>query len=89
MKYYEINAPYYAMVKAPNEEEAIKKYVEIVADDEDGELKNEIKEVSRDYALAQYSRGTGEGLELMTPNELLTVFDEEETDLLLIASELL
>ncbi|MFI2856953.1 hypothetical protein ACH6EH_07405 [Paenibacillus sp. JSM ZJ436] len=48
MKHFEINDPYYAVIKAPSHEEAYEKYVEVVADDYDGTLMDEIKEISRD-----------------------------------------
>ena len=53
MKYFEI--------QAPTKEEAVNVYVENVADDSPDEpLINEIKEISRDFALAKYARSTDE-----------------------------
>lgn len=87
MRYFEIHDPYYAMLKATDQDEAINKYTEFVADDEEDTLKDEIREVSRDIALIMFSRGTGEGSELKSPAELLEEFNKEEADILLITSE--
>lgn len=47
MKYFEIKDPYYALIKAENEDEAIDVYIETVSDFDD-ELK--IEEVEEEYA---------------------------------------
>ena len=49
MKYFEVNYPYYALIKAETIEEAMDIYTECVCDDEDGNLKGNIKEVSPQY----------------------------------------
>ncbi|QHC13018.1 hypothetical protein [Bacillus velezensis] len=58
MKFYEINDPYYALLKAEDKAEAEKIYIENVADtdDYDNFQDEEINEVSRDYALSEYKR---------------------------------
>lgn len=58
MKFYEINDPYYALLKAEDKAEAEKIYIENVADtdDYDNFQEEEINEVSRDYALSEYKR---------------------------------
>lgn len=56
MKFYEIHDPYYALIKAPNQDEAIKVYSQNVAED-DGTLHEEIREVDRGYALVSFSKG--------------------------------
>ncbi|WP_262417703.1 hypothetical protein [Bacillus sp. YC2] len=57
MKFYEINNPYYALLKAEDKAEAEKIYIENVADtdDYDNFQDEEIREVERDYALIMYS----------------------------------
>ncbi|MDP0485110.1 hypothetical protein [Bacillus subtilis] len=58
MKFYEINDPYYALIKAKDKAEAEKIYIENVADtdDYDNFQDEEINEVSLDYALSEYKR---------------------------------
>lgn len=60
MKFFEVHDPYYALIKAENKEKAVNEYIHNVAADEDGKLIDEIEEVDRDYAIAQYSRGKSE-----------------------------
>lgn len=81
MKYFEIHDPYYALVKAETVEKALEIYVEQVADD-DGTLREEIKEVDRDYALIQFARSESE-------DETLDKFHREKSEVLLIESSLL
>ena len=88
MKYFEINDPYYALIKAENQAEAIKIYTEYVADD-DGTLHEEIKEVDRDYALASFSRGGTEDGEEVPISEILEDFQSEVSAVLLIDPALL
>ncbi|MES9726294.1 hypothetical protein ABWK34_18315 [Bacillus safensis] len=49
MKFYEVNEPYYALIKAKNDENAMTIYTDVVADD-DGGLSEEITEVTEAYA---------------------------------------
>lgn len=88
MKFYEINNPYYALVKAENEGEAIKEYTKSVADN-DGSLHEEIKEVDREYALAAYSRGLSEDGHTISVNEILEDFRNGETMTLLVDGSLI
>jgi hypothetical protein len=83
MKFFEIYSPYYALIKAKSVNEAINLYVEGVADD-DGTLKDEIKEVDRDYALARYSRGKSEDGKLIPLEEVLEDFSNDDSMVLLI-----
>ena len=50
MKYFEVNSQYYALIKAETIEETMEMYVEYVCDDDDGDLIDNIKEVSQLYA---------------------------------------
>jgi hypothetical protein len=86
MKYFEIHSPYYALVKAETVEKAIEIYVEQVADD-DGTLREEIKEV--DYALIQFARSESEDGDFMPVSETLDKFHREKSEVLLIDSGLL
>ncbi|PAK34028.1 hypothetical protein [Bacillus safensis] len=55
MKFYEVHDPYYALIKAKNEENAMTIYTDTVADD-DGSLSEEITEVTEIYAAIRHSR---------------------------------
>ena len=88
MKYFEIYSPYYALLKANTQEEAIAKYAECVADD-DGTLHEEIQEVDRDYALVKFASGGVEGGEKMLIKEMLETFKEATPEVLCIDSALL
>lgn len=88
MRFFEIHDPYYALIKAGNEEQAIEKYVEVVADD-DGTLRENIKEVSRDYALVIFSRATGEDNSFLSVDELLKKFEKDISDVLAIDGALI
>lgn len=89
MKYFEIHDPYYALIKAADQEEAIKIYTEYVADDEDGTLHEEIEEVDRDYALIQFARSESEDRDFMPVPETLEKFRRDKSEVLLIDSGLL
>ena len=52
----ESHYPYYALIKARDEDEAVQLYVVYVADDEDGTLREEMKEVEMDYALVMHTK---------------------------------
>lgn len=55
-KFYEINDPYFALIKAKDESDAVKRYIEVVAGDEnDNEnLLEDIKEIDMITALGKY-----------------------------------
>jgi len=90
MKFYEIHDPYYSLIKAKDEDEAIRKYVENVANDDEGcNLKDEISEVERDYALAQFSRTGGESGETIPVHEILKDFQSDDSLVLLVDGNLL
>lgn len=77
MQYYEINSHYYALIGAESEEEALNIYVEVVADDDDGTLKDDMQEVERDYALVRFARSRGEDNKLLPYTELLEEFEDK------------
>ena len=56
MKFFEVHYPYYALIKARDKDEAVQLYVMYIADDEDGTLHEEMKEVERDYALVMHAK---------------------------------
>lgn len=83
MKYFEVNEPYYALLKAETQDECIKEYVEHVADD-DGTLSSEIKEVDRDYALINFSQALSEEGDFIPVNEVLELFNNEKVNVLIV-----
>lgn len=90
MKFYEIIEPYWALIKAPNEDEAIEEYVRVVADDDVNQpLSEEIKEVDRDYAVARFSRVLTEDGGEVPLDELLASIRSEETSVLAMDGSLL
>jgi hypothetical protein len=89
MKFFEVHEPYYALIKALDKEQAIKEYLEVVADDEDGTLESEIKEVERDYALVKFSRATSVDIMILTTKEILSQFNYGGNEILLVDKQLL
>lgn len=83
MKFFEIHYPYYALIKAENEEKAIEEYTKYIADD-DGTLKDEIKEVDRDYALALFSIVKDKFDEHEPITKIIDEFRKAENDILLV-----
>jgi hypothetical protein len=83
MKYFEIIEPYYGLIKANSEVEAQDIYNKIISDE------GKVEEVDRDYALAHFSRSTGENREVITVNEILKDFNSEESLVLLVDGGLL
>lgn len=85
MKFFEIHDPYYALLKAPNEEAAIQEYVKSVADDDElHPLKDEIGEVDRDYAVARYSRAKSEDGKEVPLGEILEDIKCDKTMTLIV-----
>lgn len=89
MKYYKVSDPYYAIIKARTQKEAIRIYEQHISDDEDNELRENMIEVSRDYALVHFSRSTGEDMKLLKPQELLEEFNDDISGVLVVTSEIL
>lgn len=54
MKFFEVCDLYYVLIKVNIKEKVIKLYIEEVVDD-DGKLRDEIKEVGMLYAVVKYS----------------------------------
>lgn len=89
MKFYEVHDPYYALIKAKTKENAMTIYTDVVADDEEGELAENIKEVTGLYAAAKFSRILGEDKELIPVEEVLKDLTSEEEMTLIIDGSLL
>lgn len=88
MKFYEVHDPYYALIKAKNEENAMTIYTDVVADD-DGALSEEITEVTEAYATIIYSRVNGEDNNVIPVKEVLEHLTNEEEMLLVIDGSLI
>lgn len=89
-KYFEVSEPYYALIKADSGEEAEKLYNEFVADTDDYEdFQEELKEADRDYALLRFSRSRDEDGTLMEINDVLKIFSDDESNVLIIDGSLL
>ncbi|MCM3063194.1 hypothetical protein [Bacillus altitudinis] len=88
MKFYEVNEPYYALIKAKNDENAMTIYTDVVADD-DGGLSEEITEVTEAYATIIYSRVNGEDNNVIPVKEVLEHLTSEEEMVLIIDGSLI
>lgn len=82
MKYFEVQLPYYALLRAENREEVVKIYVEYIADDEDDKLIDEMIEIDSDTALGKFVRYLERVDGDISLSEVLKRFNEE--DILLI-----
>lgn len=88
MKYFEVQDPYYALIKANDKELAMKIYTEYVADDE-GELNNEMQEIGAYDAFLKFGEGLTDGKEEMLFSEIINNFSSNENTVLLIDGSLL
>ncbi len=89
MFFYEIHDPYYALIKANDDEEAVKKYIEVVAGEESEfeSLAEECEPVSKAYAYERFiSAPCEDGKQLI---ENLKYFNSDEVEILLIDGSLL
>lgn len=91
LKYFEINDPYYSLVKAEDAKEAAELYVESVAGDEVERpaIENYFQEVDRDYALIKFSRSPGEDGKAVGMDETLMNFNNGKSEVLIIDGSLL
>ncbi len=91
MNIYEIVDPYYALIKAKDDVDAVKKYIEVVAGDE-SELEvllEECKLVPEDYALVRFSQAPSEDGKLVDPHLVLEDFNSSDTSILIMDGSLL
>lgn len=87
MKFYEVNEPYYALIKAKNDENAMTIYTDVVADDAGG-LIEEITEVTETYAAIRYSRVNGYDNKMIPVEEVLEDLKNEIQMVLIIDGSL-
>lgn len=86
MKYFEVNNPYYALIKGENEKEVLQTYVELVAYD-DGSLKNEIKEIDQYDAFIKFGNAlTENGDKDISFSDVLNEFLDKDSKLLLMVA---
>ncbi|MCL7873826.1 hypothetical protein [Bacillus altitudinis] len=87
MKFYKVNDPYYALIKANTKENAIKLYIDEVAEDK-GDLY--MKEVSAINAALTYGIALGDTDEAeITKLEMIENLESEEERVLLMDGGLL
>jgi len=89
MKFYEVQYPYYALIMATDEDEAIEIYTDNVAEDHEGDLIDEIEEVSRDYAVIRFSRTKSEDGQEIDQMEVLATLNSEDSQVLVIDGSLI
>ncbi|MCM3216125.1 hypothetical protein M3612_16625 [Niallia taxi] len=89
MKYFEVNEPYYALIKAQSKKQAMEIYTKKVSEDNEGTLKEEMMEVNRDYALVKFDRSPGEDGQLIPIIEIIETFNKDKAELLVIDGSLL
>ncbi|GGE47847.1 hypothetical protein GCM10011391_28250 [Pullulanibacillus camelliae] len=91
MKFYEISEPYYALIKARSGEEAVKKYIEVVAGDESEFeiLLEDCKLVPDYYASARFAQSRDEKGNLMDFDEVIEILESNETEILIMDGSLL
>ncbi|WP_426578900.1 hypothetical protein P5490_019955 (plasmid) [Bacillus altitudinis] len=88
MKFYEVHDPYYALIKAKNQENAMTIYTDTVADD-DGGLSEEITAVTETYAAIRYVRVNGEDNKIIPIEEVLKDLTSEKEMVLIIDGSLI
>ncbi|GIO25361.1 hypothetical protein [Oceanobacillus sp. J11TS1] len=81
MKFYEFTNPYYALIKAENENNAAKLYAKSVADIDEGV---DVKEIDCDMALIKCAQALGEDNDYINSKEIYDDFIREEQEVLLI-----
>ncbi|MFK3811827.1 hypothetical protein [Bacillus halotolerans] len=91
MNFYEINEPYYALLKAKDEADAERIYNEQIADTDDYEnfQDDEIREVERDYALIMFSQTKDEDGKLVSYTRISEDFNNPEIEVLIMDGSLL
>ena len=89
MQFYEVKLPYYALIKAETKEEAIKEYEHAVADNENNEVNESIRMISRDEALIKYTRVLTENGDEEEIKKIIDVISNFNTMTLIIDANLI
>ncbi|KND05475.1 MULTISPECIES: hypothetical protein [Bacillus subtilis group] len=87
MKYFEIQEPYYALIAVEDDKKVAEVYVKTAADD-DGTLKESIKEVSREYALGCVVESVSKTDPEMSVSEFVNDFDKRKNGWLILDGSL-
>ncbi|MCY9280817.1 hypothetical protein [Bacillus haynesii] len=87
MKYFEIQEPYYALIAVEDDKKVAEVYVKTAADD-DGTLKESIKEVSREYALGCVVESVSKTDSEMSVSEFVNDFDKRKNGWLILDGSL-
>ncbi|ALX50451.1 hypothetical protein [Lentibacillus amyloliquefaciens] len=90
LKFWLVREPYYALIKAKDEEEVAKLYEEVVADiEEEDAFYEECACISDKIALDELHKAQDENGNRMTYKEQMELYEREESDVLLIEESLL
>ena len=86
MNYFEFVEPYYALIKSKTGEESVEKYIEVVVGEKSDfeSLLEECKLVSEYYAAFKFSRSIREEREISDSEDIIELFKNEKSDVLLI-----
>lgn len=82
MRFYIVDEPYFALIKAVNKVEVVELYEKYVA--EEDSLKVNIEEISRDKAIVLMSRTQDEDGDLMNEDVVIRDIDKSKSSVLLI-----
>lgn len=88
MRYFEVFDPYYALIQAESQEEAIAIYQKDVASEEIS-LSGKIREVNRDWALIIFSGSFSRNAIRVPVTKILEEFNNTHNQLLLVDSGLI
>lgn len=91
MNFYEFSSPYYALIKAENEELAVQTYIECVAGEQNefDDLLDECEVKPSDYAIARFAQGKGEASGQNSIVEILEILRSDQPEVLLIDGSLI
>lgn len=93
MKYYEFNDPYYALIQAENQEEALQKYANSIGEESVVDLEEEtldtLKELSKEEAWETFIEGVSEDGKKIPLEEKKEYFNASGTEFLLIGGTVL
>lgn len=91
MNYYEILEPYYALIKAKDDVEAVNFYIETVAgyEEEFDTIHENCNPVPEYYAAARFSRATGVEDKLIDFEEIIDVLESGRNEVLLMDGALI
>ncbi|MGE7940641.1 hypothetical protein ACQKNB_01000 [Lysinibacillus xylanilyticus] len=91
MNFYEFYDPYYALIKAIDEEQAVQTYIDQVAgrQDEFDDLLEECEPIYSDYAISRFAQCKCEDGNLMTIADILKTLRSDQAGVLVIDGSLI